>query len=172
MPNLRYDPRADRWEYLMPLPGWIEMNYVVTMISPGNWKWVPKAEAGSVTGVTRNTDLKREGDGVAVVTGRDGRIYWLGGRGKWLGRGENEVLPFDPVTGEWPEASYEKVIYSSHAFGSAFGYRTILHTDMPPMLERRYYHEAVVTSDGSIYVMGGRQDEMKLDSHETWVRQS
>lgn len=89
--NLRYDPRADRWEDLDPVPGWIVTEYVVVFIKPGEWKWVPNAEAGSVTGVTRNTDLKREGDGVAVAAGRDGRIYWLGGRGRWLGPGEAGV---------------------------------------------------------------------------------
>jgi N-acetylneuraminic acid mutarotase len=163
--NLYYDPRTERWEYLMPVPGWIETDHVVVYLSPGKWKWVPLTEAESVAGITRNTDMKREGDGVAVVTGKDGRIYWIGGRGKWTGRGENEVLPFDPISGKWPEATSEKVIYSSNAHGTAYGIRTILHTDMPPMLERRYYHEAVVTSDGSIYAIGGRQDEMNLDSH-------
>jgi hypothetical protein len=158
--NLCYDPRTDRWEYLMPVPGWYELDNVLVFMAPGKWKRVPIAEAGSITGITRNTDLKREGDGVAVVTGKDGRIYWLGGRGKWLGYGENQVLPFDPVSGKWPEASRYKVIYSS----SAAGIGTMLHTDMPPMLERRYYHAAVITSDGSIYAIGGRQRERNEDS--------
>lgn len=33
----------------------------------------------------RKTDVRRQGDGVAIVTGKDGLIYWIGGKGRWLG---------------------------------------------------------------------------------------
>ncbi len=160
--NLVYDPQKNSWTYLMPVPGWIVTDYIVTFDTEiKRWKWIKKGSKQATSDITRNTDLQREGVGVAVVTGNEGSIYWLGGRGKWLGYGENIVLPFDPIKATWPEAVGERVNYSA----SAYGIKTVFKTDVPPMLERRVFHEAVVSSDGKIYVMGGMHDNRIEDSH-------
>jgi len=182
--NIAYDPQQDRWSVLMPVPGWVFVEEDLIMIydpEKDAWDWVKKVSGEKdcyrvfdrdtetyklekrvlPPEWTRNTNLQRKGDGVAIVTGKDGRIYWLGGQGKSSGYGEDIVLPYDPVKGAWPEveAKWEKYppgIYTVH---------TVYKTDMVPMLERRIDHEAAVTLDGRLYVMGGRQFERGKDSN-------
>ncbi|MFC1883204.1 Kelch repeat-containing protein [Thermodesulfobacteriota bacterium] len=74
-----------------------------------------------------------------------------------LGYDENIVLPFDPIKGLWPEATYKYIFYSEFAKRA----QTIYKIKIPPLLQRRMDHEAVVTGDGKIYVMGGRQYEVE-----------
>lgn len=178
--NLAYDPKKDIWKYLEPVPGWIyprhfkifdpdmgiwrtvrkvkgEKNYY-EVFDPANkkskWNLIPREIPLEKL---RKTDVERQGDGVAVVTGKDGLIYWLGGNGKWLGDGESIVLPYDPVNAVWPKVGSKRIYYSS----SAYGDKTVYETDTPSMLERRIDHKAVVTSDGKIYVMGGRREKQR-----------
>jgi len=112
--------------------------------------------------ILRNTDFQRQGNGVAIVTAKDGRIWWIGGMGKyiWVGTGENIVFPYDPVTDQWPKVTAYEVKSQG---GGGFYRRTTYHTNIPPMHERRINHQAVVTSDGRIYVMGGYRLESKED---------
>jgi N-acetylneuraminic acid mutarotase len=182
--NIAYDPQKDSWTVLMPVPGWVFVEEDLIMLfdpEKGTWDWVKKVSGEKdcykvfdrdtetyklekrVVSLEwiRNTNLQRKGDGVAIVTGKDGRIYWLGGQGKWVGFGEDIVLPYDPVSGRWPEVTTERIYYSSCSYGD----KTIYQTDMPPMKERRMDHEAAVTSDGRIFVMGGRQFEQHEDSY-------
>lgn len=183
--NIVYDPQTDTWTVLTPVPGWVRGNERLFMIfdpEKGIWDWVHKingkknyykifdSETKTYKFETlvvpperiRNTDLQRQGDGVAIVTGKDGRIYWIGGIGKWAaGFGESIVLPYDPVSGRWPETTRERFYYSSYSWGVKTNYQT----NIPPMNDRRIDHEAVVTSDGKIFVMGGRQQERFEDSH-------
>ena len=160
--NLVYDIRRDFWEYLMPAPGWIVTRYTVTFNAETNkWQWIKKGSGEKITGMTRNTNLERQGNGVALVTGKDGRIYWIGGKGNWMGYGENIVLPYNPENHTWPEVGHTRVYYSSFAYGD----KTVYKTEIPPMSDRRIDHEAVVTSNGKIYVFGGRQKERIEDSH-------
>ena len=178
--SLVYDPKKDIWKYLEPVPGWIyprhfkifdpdmgiwrtvrkvkgERNYY-EVFDPANkkskWNLIPREIPLEKL---RKTDVERQGDGVAIVTGKDGLIYWLGGNGKWLGDGESIVLPYNPVNAGWPKVGSKRIYYSS----SAYGDKTVYETDMPSMLERRIDHEAVVTSEGKIYVMGGRREKQR-----------
>jgi hypothetical protein len=171
--NLVYNPRKDNWNYLEPVPGWITEGHYMSK-NPDNDLWealkpirgVPNSykviapavregqlREGIPLNKLRNTDLLRQGDGVAIVTGKDGLIYWTGGNGKGRGYGENLVLPYDPVTKKWPEAVPKRVYRSPFASGNL----TVFKTNVPPMLDRRIDHEAVVTRDGKIYVIGGRK---------------
>ncbi len=158
--NVVYDPKNDTWNYLRPVPGGFNFDCYY-YYDPIRKKWrrvkknirgqtVPKTLLGKMV---RNTNFERIGDGVALATGKDGIIYWLGGKRILTTPGENIVLPFDPIKGLWPEVGYKRFYYSS----SSYRDKTIFKTNMPSMLERRLDHEAVVTSDGKIYVLGGRR---------------
>jgi len=151
--NLVYDPKADIWAYLEAVPGYI-LTWDIAVWDPGikRWRVEPKKKGVEITGVTRNTNVRREGDGVAILTLKDGRILWLGGAGMYLGKGENIALPYDPVAEKWPEAFAQRVDYVA-----SYSYKTLFRSGIPNMLDRRIDHEAVITEDGKIYVFGGRQ---------------
>lgn len=183
--NIVYDPETDSWTVLTPVPGWVRGNKRLFMVldpTTNTWSWIEKIEGKKDTYKTfdpvtkthkierlvipaqriRNTNYERQGDGVAIVTRKDGRIYWIGGIGKWPGSfGESIVLPYDSVQGRWPETTRKRIYFSTYAYGD----ETIYDTDIPPMNERRIDHQAVSTSDGKIYVMGGRQRERFEDNY-------
>lgn len=174
--NIVYDPEKDKWTVLMPVPGWVRTDKNLLMIFDSKkniWDWVevvdgekdlfknfdPKTKSYKLEKIVvspekiRNTNLQRTGDGVAIVTGKDGFIYWTGGEGQWPGAEEDIVLHYDPKTGQWPEAVVK--MSSLSPYSMAIG--TVFKTDVPPMNERRIDHETVVTSDGKIFALGGRQ---------------
>lgn len=174
--SLVYDPKKDTWKYLEPVPGWIRPGYCMIFdFESKTWRSVRRVKGKKnyfrifdratrklklrqiPPDELRKTDVERQGDGVAVVTGKDGLIYWIGGNGKWLGDGEAIVLPYDPVNAVWPKVGSKRIYYSS----SAYGDKTVYETDTPSMLERRIDHKAVVTSDGKMYVMGGRREKQR-----------
>lgn len=178
--NIAYDPQQDRWSVLMPVPGWVFVEEDLIMIydpEKDAWDWVKKVSGEKDCYKVfdrdtetyklekrvvppewiRNTNLQRKGDGVAIVTGKDGRIYWLGGQGYSNGYGEAIVFPYDPLKGAWPEVEAKWVKYSP----VVSTVHTVYKTDMAPMLERRMDHEAAVTSDGRIFVMGGRREQVR-----------
>lgn len=165
--NLVYDPRNDTWKNLKPVPGWILVYKYMTYNAEKDIWYYHKREPGETISEKeiRNTDLEREGTGVAIATGKNGIIYWIGGKGKWIGHGEDIVLPYDPFRDAWPEAGHERVYYFRSAHGSAYGTKTIYKTNIPPMHDRRVGHEAVVLSNGKIYVMGGWQAERNEDAY-------
>jgi N-acetylneuraminic acid mutarotase len=160
--NLVYDPKADKWIYLEPVPGYILIDDEIAVWDPGIKRWRVHREKKMVKidWITRNTDVRREGDGVASVTLKDGRILWIAGAGIYLGKGENIALPYDPVAERWPEAFAQRVDYFA-----SYSYKTLFRSSIPNMLDRRIDHEAVITEDGKIYVFGGRQRERNEDSH-------
>jgi N-acetylneuraminic acid mutarotase len=173
--NAVYDPKTRSWKYREPVPGWHMGNYYFQpdtdektwtngwigldyVHSENNDRFritVPDSRRGEIVRISidklRNTGFQRQGDGVEIVARPDGKIWWIGGRGKWvaLGRGESLVLSYDPETDTWPQLKPG---------------RTGFQTDIPEMNERRMDHEAVQTPDGKIYVFGGwryEQDEDK-----------
>jgi N-acetylneuraminic acid mutarotase len=182
--NLVYDPTKDAWKVLEPVPGWIHTNYFSTY-DPEKDQWddvkaipsntdhyivlAPLKRKGQVIKIPperlRKTDCQRQGDGVAIVTGKDGRIYWIGGQGSWMGHGEDIVLEYDPVQSRWTEASPKRVYYSAHAWRE----RTVFKARIPPMNERRIDHAAAITRDGKIFVMGGRREELVNKLRDEWV---
>jgi len=127
--HLVYDPQKDICKYLEPVPGWVQTG-TFWMLDPDPnihiWRSVRKAKGqkgyfeifeytdkkGRYKLIPRKisleelrqTNLRRQGDGPAVVTSKDGLIYWYGGNVKSKGYGENIVLPYDPVRQKWPEA--------------------------------------------------------------------
>ena len=179
--NVAYNPEKDSWTILESVPGWIMTHNRFMTYDPEKNQWnsvkkipgkknyykviAPIIREGQVRKIAperlRNTDIQRQGDGVAIVTGKDGIIYWTGGNGRWGDYGENIVLPYDPVKGKWPDVYSERIYYSSTAYGDA----TLFKTDIPSMIDRRIDHEAVVTSDGRIFVIGGWQKERNLDNY-------
>jgi N-acetylneuraminic acid mutarotase len=177
--NLVYDPGKDLWKYLEPVPGW-GGSFMIFDPEKKEWRYVGKMKGEKdyfriydratrkfrykqiPPEKIRKTNVQREGDGVAIVTGKDGFIYWLGGNGTWASRyGEAIVLPYDPRKRAWPDIGSKRVYYSPHAYRD----KTVYKTQMPPMIDRRIDHEAVVISDGRIYAMGGRQKERNEDAH-------
>jgi N-acetylneuraminic acid mutarotase len=160
--NLVYDPKADKWTYLKPVPGSIMTDYLYILMPESlRWRAVKKKDHPDLIEKARETNVQREGDGLAVVALKDGSILWLGGAGQYLGDGEAIVLAYDPIEGKWPEAYIKRVAYSATAYRNTTKFRS----DIPFMLDRRIDHEAVITEDGKIYVFGGRQRERNEDSH-------
>ena len=184
--NLVYDPKKDDWKVLEPVPGWIKGPDFFNYYDATKNKWMgikkqknqpnyykitwPMKQKGQLIEITskklRNTDLQRQGDGVAIVSGKDGLIYWTGGNGKWgVGYGEKIVLPYDPLKMKWPDTISERIHYSPYSYGD----ETVHQTNIPPMNEHRIDHEAVVTSDGKIFVMGGRHEKLKKSHRNQYV---
>ena len=175
--NLVYDPVKNIWKVLNPVPGiikspneyiyydttekyWIAVKTIKEF--PGCYKacW-PKKQIDRIIQIApeklRNTNFHRQGDGAAIAIGKDGRIYWTGGKGWWMGHGENIVLPYDPVKMKWPK-TVPKIVnrtITSHRV------KTVHQTGIPPMLERRFDHEAVALPDGRIFVLGGYHEILK-----------
>lgn len=180
--NLVYDPQKDTWKYLEPVPGLImckrfyffepetdqwryvrrvegEKNYFEIDEGMTGWRRYPREIAPEEL---RATSFERQGDGVALVTGKDGIIYWIGGKRRSAGFGEEIVLPYHPMNSRWPGAKPKRIYYHGP---TAYRTRTIHETDMPSMIDRRIDHEAVVTCDGKIYVMGGYQRDRHVDEY-------
>lgn len=156
--NLVYDRKKDTWEYLMPVPGWyLSSDFLMYDKKKKIWDWIEYRHGMKIPDNARRTDLERQGNGVSIVTGRDGKIYWTGGMGQfeWIGRGEDRVLSYNPLNDSWTRVSGKEIRNRL---------RTVYHTDIPRMLERRIDHEAVITSDGKIYVIGGYRLEKTKDS--------
>lgn len=188
-----YDPKSDVWEYMEPVPGATiikqghfmifdpergiyrtvrkvrgKENYFEIYSWPSGKKspiWTPMTRQIKPEEL-RKTGVSRQGDGAAVVTGKDGRIYWLGGSGIRNGGGESIVFPYDPIKKKWPDSTTKRV-YFGHP--GAYTDKTIYKTGIPDMLEHRIDHEAVVTSDSKIYVMGGRRKKMIEERKNNWV---
>ena len=176
--TLVYDIKKDTWKYLDPVPGKIMPDSVAYYDDKKHdWRYVnlyhyeihtrEKDEVRCVTreqvkkahpGKTRDTDLYRQGRGVAVVTAKDGKIWWLGGM-DFAGLGQDIVLVYNPKTHAWTKVTYKKV-----KRGHKYIYEPRHDPDIPHMLERRVFHRAVVTSDGKIYVMGGERLEKGTDA--------
>lgn len=188
--SLVYDRIEDNWEVLEPVPGYIdEGNYKIyekendywrtvrpvkdkedyyELYFPGkdyenSWKMYPDPIPPEKL---RKTGVEREGDGVAIVTGKDGLIYWLGGDDKEGGIGEDIVLPYDPIKKLWPDSEHKRIYDFVTLTSAAWTSKTVYKTNIPSMNERRIDHKAVVTSDGKIYVMGGRRRKIELDKME------
>ncbi|MDY6990944.1 MAG: kelch repeat-containing protein [Thermodesulfobacteriota bacterium] len=177
--SLVYDPEKDKWEYLEPVPGWIDAHYLYFFESDaGRWRRMRRVKAeencfeidegmGGPKRYLRDirpeqlraTDIDRQGNGAALVTGKDGTIYFLGGKGRWIDFGEAIVLPYDPLSSTWPDVRPKR----HYSTSTSYRIKTIYETDVPPMIDRRIDHEAVVTSDGKICVMGGYQRDRYED---------
>ena len=177
--SLVYDPAKNIWKFLEPVPGKVETNNNYYYYDSAEKTWIgvktikdrtgyykaswPKKQIGRIIQITpeklRNTDFHRQGDGTAIAVAKDGRIYWTGGKGWWMGAGENIVLPYDPVKMEWPKTIQKKV---DQTIGS-YRVKTIHLTDIPPMNDRRIDHEAIALPDGKIFVMGGYYEIIKKD---------
>ncbi len=190
--NLVYDPVKGVWEVLEPVPGWVlwRNRFMAYTQERGHWDDIrpiadkegfyevmaPMPRKGRIRKVPeeslRTTDLSRQGDGVAIVTGKDGLIYWIGGNGKYPGSyGESLVLPYDPENEKWPASKRVRKEYvlqrekgasidaSDKNAPRSYITLTEYKTKMPAMNERRIDHEAVSTPEGKIYVMGGRNWE-------------
>jgi N-acetylneuraminic acid mutarotase len=161
--NLVYDPQSDKWQYLDPVPGWGTPNRWMTYDQEKKeWKYHGYKHGMIIPDLAtvRRTDLQRQGNGVSIITGTDGKIYWIGGMGKfeWVGVGENIVFPYDQANGAWDvEITFEKAPPEISG-----GYMIIYNKDIPDMLERRIDHRALMTADGKIYVFGGYRTMIKV----------
>ena len=94
--NLVYDPQKNTWTILSLIPGWVRADKRLFMIldpETNTWDWVKKVDGQKDKYKTfdssmntwkvetlvvppqriRNTNMQRQGDGVANVTGKDGR---------------------------------------------------------------------------------------------------
>ncbi|MFO7753961.1 MAG: kelch repeat-containing protein [Desulfobacteraceae bacterium] len=174
--NLVYDPGTGSWQYLEPVPGryggsyrylqpdteketwkngWIQLHYLHSENNDCFEIVNPESRKGEIVRISidklRNTNFRRQGDGVEIVAMPDNRIWWIGGRqGAGIGRGERLVLAYDPQTDTWPH-----YIPKSDKRTQKSGFQT----DIPEMNERRMAHEAVRTPDGKIFVFGGWRNE-------------
>ena len=171
--TLVYDIRGDRWEYLEPVPGVAALDSTFMYYDEAGKEWrygskkqVVNRETGELSyempeeyrwlgDRARNSDMSRFGAGVRIARLKDGRILWTGGR-RHVGNSERVVLSFDPSQGRWCRVKARR-IYES------YGWRLTSEYDPPVawMQERRILHEAVTTSDGKVYVMGGWRVETK-----------
>ncbi len=157
--NLVYDSESDAWQYLEPVPGWGYLGQWMTYDQEKQeWQYHGYKHGMTIPEDVRKSDIERQGNGVSIVAGKDGLIYWIGGNGKysWLGKGENIVFPYDPLNSTWAiEEFYEKTA-DSDAHG------LIIRKNIPDMQERRIDHRAVILSDGRIFVLGGyRKEELR-----------
>lgn len=165
--NLVYDPRQDKWEYKEAVPGTImgshqclifnrekgEWNYIRTKSKfdkeeMTSWNEMPD-KYKNYTGRIRYTRFDFQGAGVAVIRALDGKIWWMGGM-VFPSFAKDFVLTYDPSSDAW-----EEVIRKKYKEGFGYAYIPGYHTIIPPMHEKRVAHEAVMTSDGKVYVMGG-----------------
>jgi hypothetical protein len=194
--NLAYDPRTDTWTLMDPAPGWMrpEIRFIYhaeskmwravrkkyktidtyEMDTPRDMKKGEKRDWKVMPGEVnwdqlRTTDFQRQGDGVSIASGTDGLIYWTGGNGMWGMWGENCVFPYNPITMKWDvDVSTTRVTYETASYRN----KTIYSKSIPDMLEGRIDHKAVATSDGRIWVMGGRRDEIEPSGIRDEVRRT
>jgi len=177
--NISFDISHDKWIILEPVPGSANDDDIYYFYEKENDSWLgmreiekkediyeiilPLSQEGNIINMNkeklRNTDFSRQGDGVAIATGKEGLIYWTGGRGEWNQYGEKLVLEYDPVNNKWSEAQpfidFETPLRSVT--------RTVYESRIPPMQYAHINHEALVTSDGTIYVIGGLWEEPGMD---------
>jgi len=184
--NISFNISQNKWIILEPVPGAANSRGVYQFYDREKDSWLimrqvknkkdtfkiilPPEQEGNIINMDkeklRNTDLGRQGDGVAIATGKEGLIYWVGGRGEWNRHGEKIVLEYDPVKKKWPEAQ-PFVDFKSPCIAVT---RTVYEPLIPPMQFARIDHEALVTSDGMIYVMGGRWEEVYMDPDDfQWI---
>jgi N-acetylneuraminic acid mutarotase len=168
--NLAYDTNKNQWEYMTAIPNRLFLDKFI-LYDPNNDSW--KYVLGSVNKLTQNdldkltkqvggkplkiyeTNLERQGNGVAVANFSNGFICWLGGQ-SFAGEVENTVLPYNFKQDTWPEPIKNEMDGGSWV-------QTLYNTIIPPMQEPRRDHRAVGTSDGKIYVLGGWHEEMILN---------
>ncbi len=178
--NLIYDPKTDTWEYGRGVPGftvrgknrWLvydtQKDKCFGLFKPKDKiypadkydRWDSKVEKKYMVSINDfdkkyykfyKTELERQGVGISLITGIDGRIYWLGGMGRFQGNGESIVLPYNPKTGQWPEAVENRIRESP----AVYRYYTVYQTEVPAMHEVRIGFDAVTASDGKIYAIAG-----------------
>ena len=155
--NLVYDPENDSWEYLEPVPGWGDPDHWMTYDpEKKQWQYHGYRHGMTIPDNVRKTNLERQGNGARIVTGHDGKIYWIGGQGKRFGNGEDIVLPYDPLNRVWAV----EVIFEKADPKVSGGHKMIFNKEIPNMGQRRIDHCAVTTSDGRIFVMGGYRLDM------------
>jgi hypothetical protein len=97
------------------------------------------------------TDLQRQGNGVALVNLLNDSVLWLGGQ-SFAADIEDTVLPYNIKTESWPKITVMKMDGGSWL-------KTIYDTNIPLLQEPRRDHRAVTTADGKIYVLGGWRKE-------------
>lgn len=165
--NLAYDLKTDQWEYMTSVPG--RFSDIVTFYYPDEDRWSEKR--GTVRNLTEEekiklcqpiekgkkptkiyeTDLRRQGNGIATANLINDSIIWLGGQ-SFASDIENTVFPYNIKTDSWPKVTEIKMDGGSWL-------KTLYDTDIPSMQEPRRDHCAVTTSDGKIYVLGGWRKE-------------
>jgi hypothetical protein len=161
--NLAYDPKTDKWEYMTSVPGSISDH--VMLYYPDEDRWSEKQ--GNVRFLTEEekiklcqpidkkkkptkiyeTNLFRQGNGVAITKFKNDSILWLGGQ-SFVSDIENIILPYNIQNDSWPKAMEKEMDGGSWR-------KTLYDTEIPPMQEPRRDHRAVTASDGKIYVLGG-----------------
>ncbi len=164
--NLAYDINNNLWEYMTAIPNRLFLDKFL-LYDPNNDSW--KYVLGSVKKLTQNdldkltkqagkkplkiheTNLERQGNGVAIANFSNGLICWLGGQ-SFAGEVEKTVLPYNFKQDTWPEPVKKEMDGGSWV-------QTLYNTNIPPMQEPRRDHRAVTTSDGKIYVLGGWRRE-------------
>ena len=131
--NLVYDPTTDTYVYRDPVPGPNESGDILLFFDQKEAKWQRLkyvGHRGELYGLRvwksytelgdymemhpdqlRNTTFERQGNGVEIVTANDGKIWWVGGMGHFVGygRGENVVFPYDARKDKWPKVTGKNV---------------------------------------------------------------
>lgn len=164
--NLAYDPSKGRWEHMTAIPNRLLLDKLL-IYDPNDDSW--RYIQGSIQTLAQNehnrlarqngkkpikiyeTNLERQGDGIAIANLANGFICWLGGQ-SFAGQIENTVLPYNFQKDTWPEPIKKEMDGGSWV-------QTVFNTSIPPMQEARRDHRAVTVADGSIYVLGGRRRE-------------
>ncbi|MBU4268367.1 MAG: hypothetical protein KJ808_05910 [Acidobacteria bacterium] len=170
--NLAYDIKKNEWEFMTSIPG--RVNEFIVFFDPNEDKWSERR--GSVKFLTEDekikmneprriglkpfkvygTNLERQGNGVALSLSNRDFILWTGGQ-SYISDVEDFVLPYFIQSDSWPKATQKEMDGGSWL-------KTFYDTNIPPMQEPRRNHQAVTTSDGKIYVLGGwRKEKIGVD---------
>lgn len=183
--NLAYDPQKEEWEYMTLIPGW-GISEFVSIFDPNKEFWrdqwreyrgtldymseedirkmcLPPEPNGKPLRVY-NTNLDRFGNGLALTVSNN-KIFWTGGQ-NFMGDVENIMLSYDSIRDTWPKKIKRNIQYSSTDYLKPYweiDQRESYDTIVPPMQEPRRDHQAVATSDGKIYVLGGFHEEKAIN---------
>jgi len=169
--NLAYDIKKNEWEFMASIPG--RVNEFIVFFDPNEDKWSERR--GSVKFLTEDekikmneprriglkpfkvygTDLERQGNGVALALSNRNFILWTGGQ-SYISDVEDFVLPYFIQSDSWPKSTQKEMDGGSWL-------KTFYDTNFPPMQEPRRDHQAVATSDGKIYVLGGFHEEKAVN---------